>query len=150
MPPNIAALATQKPPKPISMNEDSFCDTCNAKYKIAKQDYAACQQIEILEYGKTESHKKNIISLRSNISTCWLVDPFINAVNVGDMICLTAFYFLTSEPKIVNDRQIYALSGCFVCFDMVQVNPFNQILSTDEKMKYLLFDRRSSSANPST
>jgi len=34
------------------------------------------------------------LQLSAAISTCWLVDPFIGMVQVGDVINLTAFYYM--------------------------------------------------------
>ena len=81
-----------------------------------------------------------MVNLRSNISPCWLMDPFVGTVNVGDMICLTAFYFLTSQQKIVNERCISPLEGCFVAFDIVKVNPFNQTLDSDVNLQKIFYN----------
>lgn len=70
---------------------DTFCQFCNEKYKTIKKTFCPCQKIEILDYGQGNS----LLNLSQSISACWLIDPFINRVEVGDMICLTAFYFMT-------------------------------------------------------
>lgn len=121
---------------------ETYCQYCNEKYRIVKQNYAPCQKIEILDFGETGTNK--LISLSSNISTCWLIDPFLNQVEVGDMICLTAFYFMTPQQKFVNQRCISPLVGSFVAFDITKVNPFNQMLDADPKLAGLLFSASSS------
>jgi len=130
-------------------DEDSFCDFCHTKYNVIKQNYAPCQKIEILDFGAPENHK-NMVSLRSNISSCWLIDPFINTANVGDMICLTAFYFLTPQQKFVNQRCISPLLGNFVAFDIVQVNPFNQTLDSDANLRKIFYNQSASTSTTST
>ena len=117
---------------------ETFCQYCNEKYRVVKQNYAPCQKIEILDFGEDLS-SRNIISLSSNISTCWLIEPFLNQVEVGDMICLTAFYYMTPQQKFVNQRCISPLSGSFVAFDIVKVNPFNQMVDADPKLAGLFY-----------
>jgi hypothetical protein len=107
----------------VDKDLDSFCEFCNSKYRVASEKYSTCQKIEILDFGG--DLKRQIINLSSNISQCWLIDPFINQVEVGDMISLTAFYYMTPKQKFVDQRCISALSGAFVAFDIVKVNPFN-------------------------
>jgi hypothetical protein len=98
-----------------------------------------------LDYGQD----RNLVNLSQSISTCWLIDPFINRVEVGDMISLTAFYFMTPVQKFVESRCISPLQGAFVAFDIVKVNPFNQMVDADPKLSSLLFSASSSKQVPS-
>jgi len=75
---------------------------------VIKENFSHCKKIEILEFpelydNKSCKSKINIINLSGSISCCWLLDPFIDKVDVGDMICLTAFYFLMPNQKMINN-----------------------------------------------
>lgn len=92
---------------------DTFCDICRAKFKIVETKYAACQKTEILSLPSTKSStkmaqasddpaKKKPMQLSASISTCWLTDPFIGHLEVGDVITLTAFYFMSPRQQLFN------------------------------------------------
>lgn len=83
-------------------NAKTFCEFCNEKYRTVLSKYAPCQKIEILDFGEDTQKKRTLINLSQNISACWLIEPFINSVEVGDMICLTAFYFMTPQQKFLD------------------------------------------------
>ena len=55
------------------------------------------------------------------------------------MICLTAFYFMNPQQKIVEGRCISPLAGSFVAFDIVKVNPFNQSIQSDPRLASLFY-----------
>jgi hypothetical protein len=40
------------------------------------------------------SRGRKVITLNSNISTLWLIEPFVNLLEIGDVISLTAYYFM--------------------------------------------------------
>ena len=92
--------------------QDTFCDICHAKFTVVDTKYAACQKAEILALPTTEANESNQegrklgkskpIQLSASISTCWLVDPFIGHLEVGDVISLTAFYYMSPQQSIVN------------------------------------------------
>ena len=82
--------------------QDSYCDICHAKFTVVDTKYAACQKAEILALPtqaaeNTRVGKSKPIQLSASISTCWLVDPFINHLEVGDVISLTAFYYMSPQ-----------------------------------------------------
>lgn len=105
---------------------------CHTKYTVVDTKYAACQKAEILALptasdlaGSACGGKQKPIQLSASISTCWLVDPFINHLEVGDVISLTAFYYMSPQQSIINQRCISPLIGSFVAFNILKVNPFN-------------------------
>ena len=81
--------------------KDTFCAVCQAKYTVIDTKYAPCQKIEVLalsngkEINGGDKNSVKPLQLNASISTCWLVDPFINMVDVGDVINLTAFYYMS-------------------------------------------------------
>ena len=83
---------------------------------------------------------KTTLQLSSNISTCWLVEPFIGMVEVGDVINLTAFYYMCPQQQIVNLRCISPLIGSFVAFNILKINPFNQMVGRDSRLAELFFN----------
>jgi hypothetical protein len=107
---------------------ETYCNYCHEKYRVKIEKFAPCQMIEILDFGGDLQKKRHVFSLSSSISQCWLVEPFINQVEAGDMICLTAFYYMTPQQKMVDSRCVSPLAGSFVAFDIVKVNPFNQMI----------------------
>ena len=87
--------------------KDTYCDICSAKFTVVETKYAACQKVEILalpaeSQNKGYGGKAKPLQLSSSISTCWLVDPFIGHLEVGDVINLTAFYYMSPQQSIVN------------------------------------------------
>ena len=118
--------------------------------------YAACQKAEILALPTTEAReinqesnrlgKSKPIQLSASISTCWLVDPFISHLEVGDVISLTAFYYMSPQQSIVNQRCISPLIGAFVAFNILKVNPFNQMITRDSKLAKLFYSFDTSSS----
>lgn len=79
-------------------NTDTFCDICHSKFTVVDSKYAPCQKVEILALP-TQSNNFNIkvkpMQLQSSISTCWLAEPFISTLEVGDVVNLTAFYYMS-------------------------------------------------------
>lgn len=82
--------------------KDTFCDICHAKFQVVDTKFASCQKAEILALPTTDpsegaqtSGKVKPMQLTASISTCWLVDPFIGHLEVGDVINLTAFYYMS-------------------------------------------------------
>lgn len=78
-----------------------------------------------------------------SISTCWLVEPFINTLEVGDVINLTAFYYMSPQQQLVNQRCISPLVGSFVAFNVQKVNPFNQMIGSDSRLASLFYNHES-------
>ena len=37
----------------------------------------------------------NSTNLSTNISTLWLIEPFVNQLEIGDVVNLTAYYYMT-------------------------------------------------------
>ena len=74
-------------------NNEVFCDKCNLKYVVADQKFAPCQKAEILALGGIGK----IVNLGSNISVMWLIDPFVNALEIGEVINFTAYYFMCPQ-----------------------------------------------------
>jgi hypothetical protein len=68
---------------------DTFCELCNKKYTIVETRFQRCQRIELIELKP-----KLTLDLQTQTSTCWLIDPFIQSVVIGDIINLTAFYYM--------------------------------------------------------
>ena len=89
------------------------------------------------------SSKKNkqIISLSTNISTLWLIEPFVNQIEIGDVINLTAYYFMCPQQQIErgSERCVSPFLGSFVAFDLVKVNPFNQMIGKDAALASLFY-----------
>jgi len=81
--------------------KDTFCNFCNCKYAVTDTKYAPCQKVEVLSLDSTGG-KRQTVSLSDNISDCWLIDPFIGMVEVGEVINLTAFYYMCPRQQIVN------------------------------------------------
>ena len=80
-------------------NTDTYCDICHSKFTVVDSKYAPCQKVEILALPTKNNRVKEVkpVQLRSSISTCWLVEPFINSLEVGDVINLTAFYYMNPQ-----------------------------------------------------
>lgn len=130
---------------------ETVCVYCNQRYRVKLEKYAPCQMIEILDFGDGVYNKKRqLMTLSSNISRCWLIEPFINQVEVGDMICLTAFYFMTPQQRMVDSRCISPLVGSFVAFNIDKVNPFNQMIDADPKLATLFFEQSSRTTRATT
>jgi hypothetical protein len=79
----------------LEESKDSFCTHCNSKYLVTDSKFAPCQKIEILSISQQQHASQQPLNLCDSIATCWLVDPFINMAAVGDVINLTAYYFLS-------------------------------------------------------
>lgn len=136
--------------------QDTYCDICHAKFTVVDTKYAACQKAEILALPTVETDgssgenrrpgKSKPIQLSASISTCWLVDPFISHLEVGDVISLTAFYYMSPQQSIVNQRCISPLVGAFVAFNILKVNPFNQMITRDSKLAKLFYSYDSASS----
>jgi len=79
--------------------KDTYCDICHAKFAVVDTKYAPCQKTEILALPSTSTSdgqgKSKPLQLNASISTCWLVDPFIGHLEVGDVVNLTAFYYMS-------------------------------------------------------
>jgi len=38
--------------------------------------------------------KRQLINLSTNIATLWLIEPFVNQLEIGDVVNLTAYYYM--------------------------------------------------------
>jgi hypothetical protein len=104
----------------------TFCPYCNTKYADIDSKHAACQKVEVLQIVPENSgDRSSEIHLAKNVLTCWLVEPFIGCLSVGDMVNLTGYFYLTPKQKIVNQRCVSPISPSLVVFNIAQVNPFN-------------------------
>ena len=102
--------------------EDTHCWLCNCKYSVAETKFARCQKTQIVALLP---YVKGVVDLTRQTQTCWLIDPFMGSVAVGDVINLTAFYYMSPQQQMVNGRCVSQLAGSFVAFDITKVNPFN-------------------------
>ena len=71
------------------------------------------------------------------------MEPFINTLEVGDVINLTAFYYMSPQQQVVNQRCISPLVGSFVAFNVQKVNPFNQMIGSDSRLASLFYNHES-------
>jgi len=85
------------------------------------------------------SYVKGVVDLTRQTQTCWLIDPFLGSVAVGDVINLTAFYYMSPQQQIMNGRCVSQLAGSFVAFDITKVNPFNQLIGKNSKLAEFFF-----------
>ena len=60
-------------------------------------------------------------------------------VQVGDVINLTAFYYMCPMQQVVNLRCLSPLVGSFVAFNILKINPFNQMVGRDSRLAELFF-----------
>jgi hypothetical protein len=81
----------------VTDENDRFCEDCKAKYVVKDQKYAPCQKCEVLPLGQSlrATGKSHLINLTQSISTLWLIDPFVNYLEIGDVVNMTAYYFMT-------------------------------------------------------
>jgi hypothetical protein len=80
----------------IDENNEVFCDNCKTRYIVKNQKYAPCQKAEVLALTSGKD-RRSIINLSSNISTLWLIEPFVNLIEIGDVINLTAYYYMCAQ-----------------------------------------------------
>jgi len=78
----------------VEDDEELNCAICQAKYKNFDQKMAPCQLAEILPLSSHPSGKAGVVSLSSNVSQLWLLEPFIGQVEAGQVIAFTGFYFM--------------------------------------------------------
>jgi hypothetical protein len=121
----------------IDEKNEFHCDHCKARYVVKGQRYAPCQKAEVLPL----SGGRKVITLNSNISTLWLIEPFVNLLEIGDVISLTAYYFMCPQQQIekTTERCVSPFLGSFVAFDIVKVNPFNQMIGRDVALAKLFY-----------
>jgi len=117
-------------------SQETVCTYCNQKYIVVDTKYEPCQKIEVLPLCESTSQT---LQLRSTVSTCWLVEPFISMAQVGDVINLTAFYYMCPQQQVVNLRCVSPLVGSFVAFNILKINPFNQMVGRDSTLAELFF-----------
>lgn len=81
--------------------KDTYCDICGMKFTVVDTKFAPCQKTEIMALPSVTpartSGKSRPLQLSASISTCWLVEPFISHLEVGDVINLTAFYYMSPQ-----------------------------------------------------
>lgn len=80
----------------IDQENERTCDECKTRYLVKNQRYAPCQKAEILSLTR-QSGKRQLINLQTNISTLWLIEPFVNQLEIGDVINLTAYYYMNPQ-----------------------------------------------------
>ena len=129
--------------------KDTYCRVCRTKFNVVDTKYAACQKAEILtlpsgdksqsNFGHNHHQKTKPLQLSASISTCWLTDPFIGHLEVGDVITLTAFCYMSPQQAVIKQRCISPLIGSFVAFNFVKVNPFNQMITRDSRLAKLFY-----------
>jgi len=78
----------------VDETNEVFCDFCKVKYSSQSERYAPCQKVEVLALTTNNYKQKSLINLASNISTLWLMEPFVNQLEIGDVVNLTAYYFM--------------------------------------------------------
>ncbi len=135
----------------VDDNNEVHCEKCQTRYTVKNQKYAPCQKAEVLALDH-ENSRKSVISLASNISTLWLIEPFVNSLEIGDVVNLTAYYFMCPQQQIqkATERCVSPLLGSFVAFDIVKVNPFNQMVVKDAALASLFFNNGDQSTTASS
>ncbi|CDW78228.1 UNKNOWN [Stylonychia lemnae] len=131
----------------LNEDKDITCDDCDTKYTVAEQKYASCQKAEIL--ALCDNQKKKVISLTQNISTLWLIEPFLNSIQIGQVINLTGYYFMFPQQQFINERCISALLGAIVAFNVIKVNPFHQMIGKDSALASLFYCNSTNSVKTS-
>ena len=61
----------------IDQENERTCDECKTRYLVKNERYAPCQKAEILSLTR-QGGKRQLINLQTNISTLWLIEPFVN------------------------------------------------------------------------
>ena len=86
--------------------------------------------------------RKSLVNLSSHISTLWLIEPFINQLEIGEVVNMTAYYFMCPQQAIQkgSERCVSPLLNSFVAFDLVKINPFNQMIGRDAALASLFFN----------
>jgi hypothetical protein len=75
------------------LDDDSceFCPRCNEKYLEVNKTMGNCQKVEILPLAK---EKCGTTDLKEKVTTLWLLDPFVNQLEVGEVLYVSGFYFM--------------------------------------------------------
>eukprot|EP00347_Sterkiella_histriomuscorum_P018336 403345893 len=119
----------------VDETNEVHCENCFTKYQVVDQKYSQCQKAEILALN----HSKKMINLASNISTLWLIEPFVNFLNIGEVINFTGYYFMCPQQQMIQEKCISPLLSAFVVFDVVKVNPFHQMIGKDSALAQLFY-----------
>ena len=63
-------------------------------------------------------NKRKPINFLEQTSHCYFLNPLINSVELGEQICLTAFYIPNKDQQIINGRMESSVFGNFIGFDV--------------------------------